>query len=239
MTQTLATLTEPKYYLATSAAQGIMSGSAAISVDGKWGRYTQAAYDKSPADIQEAVRRVVRALADSRVEDLKAYRDSQRSIGSSMIATSQSTKSIRDLIIALSLKEGVPAETALKIAFLESRLNPKATSPTGAKGIFQLTGVAIRDVRERGGGFVVSDPYDPEQNVTGGLRYLKIVARDLGVSLTETAKIYMGFNIGPSGAKHVLAGRPELAAAQIRLQAYGAPSQYAVTLTRAVNNAQA
>lgn len=235
-------LNEANYYLATAAAQGILSRAVKIDVDGKWGSFTQSAYDQAPADLKKAVDVTVRTLAGSSVSDLRDYREAQRRLGNSRIKTlgklSSSAEDVRRAITAYAEREGVPAQTALKIAWLESRFNPKATSPTGAKGVFQLTSIAIKDVAQRGG-YQVRDPYDMIDNIVGGLKYLKIVSRDLGVSLSDAPKLYMGFNIGPTGAKYVLSGKPELAAKQIGQQAYGKPAVYAENLTKAVNSALA
>jgi soluble lytic murein transglycosylase-like protein len=228
-------LNESTYYRSAAAAQAILSQSARIDVDGKWGRFSQSAYNSAPADARRAVDSVVRALSGATVKDLASYRDVQRRMGEAAAAKAVGTGNIQEMIKALALKEGVPSITALKIAKIESNFNPKAVSPTGAKGVYQLTTIAIKDVKQRGGGYVVKDAFDPVQNITGGLKYMKIVARDMDVGLNETAKLYMGFNIGPSGAKHVLAGKPELAAKQISQQAFGPPSVYAANLTKKVN----
>lgn len=228
-------MNESTYYRSAAAAQAILGQSVKIKVDGKWGKFSQSAYNSAPADTRRAVDTAVRALSGGTVADLASYRDIQRKMGEAAFAKAAGSGNIQEMIKALALKEGVPQITALKIAKIESNFNPKAVSPTGAKGVYQLTTIAIKDVKQRGGGYVVKDPFDPEQNITGGLKYMKIVARDMNVGLDETAKLYMGFNIGPSGAKHVLAGKPHLAAAQISQQAFGPPSVYAANLTKKVN----
>ena len=66
----------------------------------------------------------------------------------------------------LAPKYGVRPEFALAIGLTESALNPDALSPKNAMGVMQL----IPATAER---FNVGKPYDPEQNIRGGLAYLR------------------------------------------------------------------
>jgi soluble lytic murein transglycosylase-like protein len=71
-----------------------------------------------------------------------------------------------DLIRRLAPEYGVNPKLALAVAHTESRLNPAAVSPRNAQGLMQL----IPETSER---FNVKKPFDPEQNVRGGLAYLR------------------------------------------------------------------
>lgn len=81
------------------------------------------------------------------------------------------TETIEDKIVSKAQEFGLDPELMLKIAQRESRFNPKATSAKGAKGIYQLTNITVKQIEKLG--FVISDPYDIDQNITGGMMYFK------------------------------------------------------------------
>jgi membrane-bound lytic murein transglycosylase F len=55
------------------------------------------------------------------------------------------------------------------LAYQESRFDPRARSWAGAQGLLQIMPATARDMN-------VTNPWDPEQNVAGGVRYLDWVA---------------------------------------------------------------
>lgn len=125
------------------------------------------------------------------------------------------------LITMIAAREGVPAKAALEFARVESNYDSGATSPTGYAGLFQIGPSATTDVYrsnpsgldfvpwpKKKGWVVLKDMYDPLQNATVGLRYYKIVARYMGLSLGEAPKIYLGYNLGSGVAKKILSGQP-------------------------------
>lgn len=71
-----------------------------------------------------------------------------------------------DLIRRLAPEYGISPRLALAVARTESNLNPAAVSVRNAQGLMQL----IPETSER---FNVKKPFDPEQNVRGGLAYLR------------------------------------------------------------------
>lgn len=70
------------------------------------------------------------------------------------------------LIRKLAPEYGVKPLLALAIARTESNFNPGAVSPKNAQGLMQL--IPETSVR-----FNVRKPFDPEQNIRGGLAYLR------------------------------------------------------------------
>jgi len=152
----------------------------------------------------------------------------------------------RDLLAiakSVSAEEGVPFSLIRKVAALESGWVPDAVSPTGYRGLMQLGGAAMTDVSRSNpdglkfGAGRLTEPFDPEQNLRCGARYLVIVAKYMRCSVDVEAdwpSIYMAYNIGAGNARLVLAGHPERAAPAISGQAYGPPDRYFATLTKAL-----
>jgi soluble lytic murein transglycosylase-like protein len=72
----------------------------------------------------------------------------------------------KDMIYRTAREQGVHPELAYAVAAVESSFDPRALSPKGAIGLMQL----MPDTAER---FGVADPFDPTENVRGGVRYLR------------------------------------------------------------------
>lgn len=92
-------------------------------------------------------------------------------------------QSVVEIIKRDAPKFDVPAALALAIACAESNFNSRAVSPKNAQGVMQL----IPDTQKR---FGVNEPFDPQQNVRGGLRYLKWLLAKFSGNLSHVAAAY-------------------------------------------------
>lgn len=84
-------------------------------------------------------------------------------------------------------RHGVPVELAVAIGRVESGLRPHRISAAGAMGLMQLMPGTARDLR-------VADPFDVEQSIDGGVRYLKWL---LGRYDGDRARAIAAYNAGP------------------------------------------
>jgi soluble lytic murein transglycosylase-like protein len=82
------------------------------------------------------------------------------------VPRSESQKKALELVNKFAPVFGVSPRLALAVIRAESNFNPTAVSPKNAQGLMQL----IPETSHR---FNVKKPFDPEQNVRGGLAYLR------------------------------------------------------------------
>lgn len=95
-------------------------------------------------------------------------------------------REIARMLVSLAPQYGIQPKFALAIALTESNLDPQAISPKSAMGVMQL----IPETAQR---FNVAQPYDPEQNIRGGLAYLRWLLAYFEGDITLAAA---GYNAG-------------------------------------------
>lgn len=109
-------------------------------------------------------------------------------------------RKVMDLVQKLAPEYGVYPRLAMAIIRAESNFNPGAVSAKNAQGLMQL----IPETAER---FNVKKPFDPEQNIRGGLAYLRWLLAYFQGNITLVAAAY---NAG-EGAVNRYAGIPPYA----------------------------
>jgi soluble lytic murein transglycosylase-like protein len=92
------------------------------------------------------------------------------------------------LLASASKKSGVAANLLRAVARRESAFYPCAVSPKGAQGLMQLMPATASDL-------AVRDPFDPEENMHAGARYLKDLLARFGGDLKLALAAY---NAGPA-----------------------------------------
>jgi soluble lytic murein transglycosylase-like protein len=99
----------------------------------------------------------------------------------------QRTSAWDEVIEERAAANGLRAELVRAVIQVESAFNPRARSPKGAMGLMQLMPATASD-------FGVSNPYDPEQNIRGGVAYLRwLIDRFDGDEVLALA----AYNAGP------------------------------------------
>jgi soluble lytic murein transglycosylase-like protein len=87
----------------------------------------------------------------------------------------------------------IPEELIRAVIRVESNFDPRAVSPANARGLMQL----IPPTAER---MMVTDIFDPRQNIFGGVRYLRVLANLFNGDIELTIA---GYNAGENAViKH-------------------------------------
>lgn len=94
---------------------------------------------------------------------------------------------IKDIVNRASRAYGVDPDLVMAVMKVESNFNPHTISPKGAIGLMQL----MPDTAQEMG---VSDPFDVEENVMGGVKYLRYLSEKYKGNLELVLAAY---NAGP------------------------------------------
>ena len=96
------------------------------------------------------------------------------------------------LIMGKAERYGVPPSLVAAVVEAESAGNPNAVSPAGAQGLMQLMPATARRLG-------VADPFDPAQNIDGGVRFLR---EQLDTFDGNYPWAVAGYNAGPGAVQH-------------------------------------
>ena len=105
----------------------------------------------------------------------------------SIVVKNIDNTSYDDIIMQHATMHGIDPLLVKAVMKTESNFNPRAVSNKGAQGLMQLMPDTARFVN-------VTDPFDPEDNIKGGTRYLKYLD-DIFAGNIEL--ILAAYNAGP------------------------------------------
>ncbi len=95
----------------------------------------------------------------------------------------QSARTVDSIVREAAAKYGIEPQLLAAVIAVESGYRSDAVSPKGAQGLMQLMPATARELS-------VENPFDPEQNIDGGARYLKQLLDQHGDSFVEALAAY-------------------------------------------------
>lgn len=116
------------------------------------------------------------------------------------LATSLAQEKVFGLVRKLAPEYGISPRLVMAVIRAESNFQPSAVSPKNAQGLMQL-------IPETSARFNVKKPFDPEQNIRGGLSYLRWL---LAYFEGNVALVVAAYNAG-EGAVNRFRGIPPYA----------------------------
>ena len=122
------------------------------------------AAEKGHSEAQKMLRFVGEKVAA--VPDCMRSPDADTDSGDAFVASNPVQQRIFDLVSKLAPEYGVSPRLAMAVIRAESNFESSAVSPKNAQGLMQL--IPETSIR-----FNVKKPFDPEQNIRGGLAYLR------------------------------------------------------------------
>lgn len=111
----------------------------------------------------------------------------------------EDNESIKRLITQKANALGAGPKIATALSQCESGLLPYAVSEADAMGLFQLTPILISDLNDSNKPFYspVSNPFDLQQNISGGLSYFKWLLELYRGDTQQLEKAIVAYNAGP------------------------------------------
>lgn len=99
-------------------------------------------------------------------------------------------KSIDEIVTEIAAKFVIDANLVKAIIMAESNCNPQAVSSKGAQGLMQLMPATAKELN-------VTKPFDPRENIIGGVKYIK----GLMASYGDLRLALAAYNAGPGSVK--------------------------------------
>jgi soluble lytic murein transglycosylase-like protein len=149
-------------------------------------------FSNAPADGR--FRRVTRA------NDVAGVYQAPPSVRSRPIPSAPSRAAWASVVRDAASAHNLPEALILAVIAVESNFDPRAVSEKGAAGLMQLMPATARDM-------YVADVFDPEQNIHGGTRYLRVLANQYG---GDMVRMLAAYNAGPDAVRRAGGAVPNI-----------------------------
>jgi len=189
------------YERAVRTAQTIISSyNPSIQVDGKWGRYSQRAYDEQPSVVKLIVDGALRIMGTS-VSDIRDFRNAERTRGRG--AVQNGTADVESALRAAAEEAGISLNLLRGFVRIESNFNPNAVNGS-SRGLGQMQPAAWADARSINKDLPGYDKvFDPLQNARATAAYLKWTRRQVsrltGLDNLSPEQSYLAHQQGAGG----------------------------------------
>lgn len=124
---------------------------------------------------------------DVATSDVESFEPAPAEPATASVAATSKQRDLNAIVGAASSQHQVDADFIASVIRAESSNNPAAVSPKGAKGLMQLMPSTASKLG-------VQNSFDPEQNVDGGVRYLRQL---LLLYHNDMVKALAAYNAGP------------------------------------------
>ncbi|ADW16637.1 Lytic transglycosylase catalytic [Desulfobulbus propionicus DSM 2032] len=114
--------------------------------------------------------------------------------GTRLAGTGSLSRPLQAFIDKTATAQGLDPLLVKAVIKAESNFDPNAVSDKGAQGLMQLMPATAKDLR-------VADPFDPQENIVGGTRYLRFLLDSYDGNLELSLAAY---NAGPGKVKNVV-----------------------------------
>lgn len=121
---------------------------------------------------------------------LLPFPETAKSLGPSLSRVPKQTGDLIGTIESIAEAQGMDPNLVKAMVKAESGFKTKAVSPKGAMGLMQL-------MPETAESLGVKDPFDPEENITGGVKFLKGLMKEF----KDPEKAIAAYNAGPGAVK--------------------------------------
>ncbi|MCW7509586.1 lytic transglycosylase domain-containing protein [Leptospira levettii] len=118
------------------------------------------------------------------------FPETAKSLGPSLSLGPKQTGDLIGTIESIAEAQGMDPNLVKAMVKAESGFKTKAVSPKGAMGLMQL-------MPETAESLGVKDPFDPEENITGGVKFLKGLMKEF----KDPEKAIAAYNAGPGAVK--------------------------------------